>query len=210
MIGCWSGERREPAGPAARLIDMTACPGIPRPHATSRARATAIALVGLAATVFASTLLGACATTSNSTAADGTAPPIVTSTPPNSTSPPPAQQPTTQPPKGGSGSSTCPATLVVSFADNSRTLCVSKGGTVTVTAPANQASGWTPFEVSGTSLAPVSHTPAQTGGDTVLAAYSAVASGSSQIAASHRNCPTPAGGVGCNSILLWQVTIIVK
>ncbi|HEY7175549.1 MAG TPA: hypothetical protein VH442_11585, partial [Micromonosporaceae bacterium] len=92
----------------------------------------------------------------------------------------------------------------------SRQFCVANGGTVTITAPTEQAQGWSPFEVAGNSLAPAPQKQAPSGDARVLAVFTAIAPGYSTVSSAHRNCPTPAGGVACNSILLWQVTIIVK
>jgi hypothetical protein len=170
------------------------------------------ALVGLTATVLVSTVLGACASSSNSSAG-ASAPPIVGSsspTAPTSASPPASPQPpvTTAPAPGGGSS--CPENLVVPSTANSRKFCVAQGGTVTITAVADQAQGWSPFEIGGNSLAPAPQKQAPSSAAKVLAVFTAVAPGTSTVSSAHRNCPVPAGGVGCNSILLWQVTIAVK
>lgn len=169
---------------------------------TAHRLAAAISLAGL--TVAA---LAACNSAgSTGSSAGASAPPIVTTPAPSASAPP-----ATPPPSGGSGSTGCPKNLVVPSSDNSRTLCVAVGGTVTITATPDQAKGWLPFDSTGSALTVATSTPAATGSAKVLAAYTAAAPGTSTISSSHKNCPSPAPGtVGCHSIVVWQVTITVK
>ena len=164
---------------------------------TASRRLAAIALTGLVATA-----LAACnAAGSTGSSAGASAPPIVTTPAPSASAPP----------SGGSGTAGCPKNLVIPSTDNSQTLCVAVGGTVTITATPDQAQGWLPFDNTGSALTPTASTPAATGSAKVLAAYTAASPGTSTISSSHRNCPSPAPGtVSCHSIALWQVTVTVK
>jgi hypothetical protein len=180
-----------------RLIVMTAFPHMKSRAVTDHRRAAAIALAGLAVAA-----LAACNSAGpTGSSAGASAPPIVTTPAPSASAPP----------SGGSGTSGCPRNLVIPSTDNSRTLCVAVGGTVTITATPDQAQGWMPFDNTGTALTAATSTPAATGSAKVLAAYAAAAPGTSTISSSHRNCPSPAPGtVGCHSIALWKVTVTVK
>ena len=178
-----------------RHIDMSTRRLAGRHRTRDLVRPIAIASVALIATV-----AGACTSSASPGSAAPSAPPIATSpAPPTAITPGPSHR-----------GSACPAQLVVTPADISRTLCVAKGGTVTITAQPEQAQGWTPFHVSGAALATAASTPAPTGTAKVLAAFSAVAAGISTVASAHRNCPSNSTGVACHSIVLWQVTVVVK
>lgn len=170
-----------------RQIDMSTRRLANRRRTSDLVRPIAIASVALIATA-----IGACSSSTSPGSAAPSAPPIATS------------------PGQSHRGSACPTQLVVTPADNSRTLCVAKGGTVAVTAQPDQAQGWTPFDVSGAALIPSSAAIPPVRNGQILAAFSAVAPGTSTVASSHRNCPSNAGGVACHSILLWQVTVVVK
>ena len=192
-------------------MDMTAHPQV-QSSAVRRARVAAAVLVGL----ITATLAG-CGSAHSNSSTGGSAPPIVgTPSPPHSgantppATPPTATPPTTATPPGtGTGTADCPRNLVVPTPDRARSFCVARGGTVTIVAPADQAQGWSPFDTSGNSLAVTTARPPVSGSSKILAVFKAVASGSSVVSSAHRNCP-PSGGVSCNSIVIWQVTITVK
>jgi hypothetical protein len=157
--------------------------------------------------------LAACASAQSDKSSTGrSAPPIASSpaSPPRSSAAPPAAPPTTTPPGTGTGTAGCPRDLVVPTADLSHHFCVADGGTVTILAPANQAQGWGPFETTGNSLAAATAGPPVGVSGKVIAVFKAVAPGSSVVSSAHRNCPVPSGGVACNSIVIWQVTVTVK
>jgi hypothetical protein len=196
---------REPHPYTTRPMDMTALPQARSRGATWRDRVAAAALVGLT-----SAALAACASAhSNAPSSGASVPPIVTSpaSPPTESTAPPGTTSTGAP---GTGTAGCPRNLVVPTADLTHSFCVANGGTVTILAPANQAQGWQPFDTTGNSLAAATGSPPVSGSGTILAVFKAVAPGSSVVSSAHRNCPVPSGGVGCNSILIWQVTITVK
>lgn len=99
------------------------------------------------------------------------------------------------------GSSGCPISLLVTVADGGKTLCVTKGGTVTFDLGPEAASATSPLDVSGTALTQ----------GAAEGTYSATEVGTATATTQRRNCPPPSPGqLGCHSIQLWKVTIEVK
>ena len=92
-------------------------------------------------------------------------------------------------------------TLDVLPADYGKTLCVSKGGTVTFDLGPGMSSATSPLDVSGTAL-----TQGQAAGT-----YAATSAGTATVTTERPNCPSPTTGqLSCHSIQLWKVTIEVK
>jgi hypothetical protein len=111
-----------------------------------------------------------------------------------------------------SPTSGCPSTLSVTPTDGSKTLCVAVGGTVQVNLTSSDGTRWLPIEVNGTNLKP-SGTPAAPSSPAPgaqQATYTAQSAGTAQITSSRPACPKTSGGMACNAIMAWKVTITVK
>lgn len=109
-----------------------------------------------------------------------------------------------------SASAGCPAKLMITATDESKTLCVQLGGTVTVTLTPGEQKPWLPIDVSGTSLTPKTDGVLSVVPGGQITMYNASAVGTSDITSARHVCPQKAGTVSCNAIVAWKVTVQVK
>jgi hypothetical protein len=118
------------------------------------------------------------------------------------------------------GRTTCahPSGRVVTLgvADDRRALCVHRGQRINVTLVVDPVEGtvpeqwWHPVELRGAGLTALPMTLMAVRG-TTLARYRATAHGSATLSSLRHPCaPPPPGGVSCDTIQSWSVTVIVR
>jgi hypothetical protein len=105
----------------------------------------------------------------------------------------------------------CPASLDVNNADNGKTVCVTRGGAVTVSLLGSPGQDWAPLQVSPAQVltaVPISRSgPA----DMTVSAYTAAAAGMADLTSSRSACPPPApGSVACHATQAFRVTVTVR
>ncbi|OIJ67640.1 hypothetical protein [Streptomyces mangrovisoli] len=124
----------------------------------------------------------------------------------------PAQSPSAPAPSpSATASGGCVQELQLTAADNGRTVCLARGGQVRLTLDGTAARPWDRITASGSALTPANPGVAAPRGDAV-AAYRAVAAGSSALTSSRPLCPeaTSPGQVSCKGIVEWAVTVDVR
>lgn len=119
-------------------------------------------------------------------------------------------EPATPPPSPTRSAAGCAGTAELTAADRGRTVCVARGGEVRLTLDGTKARPWKPVTASGTGLEAVNAGFVLQPGD-ATAAYRAVAAGTVRLTSSRPLCaePTAPGGVSCEGIEEWAVTVRV-
>lgn len=105
----------------------------------------------------------------------------------------------------------CPADLVVAETDNNTSLCVTVGGTVTVTLRGGPGRAWDPVRTSADVLVPRADPGTPSTVEITRAGYTAVRAGSAQLTSARSACPPPSpGAAGCHAREAFTVTVRVS
>ncbi|MFI1165330.1 hypothetical protein ACH4UM_17380 [Streptomyces sp. NPDC020801] len=137
---------------------------------------------------------------SPSPSASGSASPSASGSVPPSASP---SAPPSHPAPAG-----CADHAELTAGDSGRTLCLRAGGQVRITLDGTKDRAWTPVKATGTALKAANPGFVIQPGDAV-AAFDAVAPGTSRLTSSRPLCATRPGQVSCKGIQEWTVTVTV-